>query len=231
MNATAGNSSAAPTKAPLALFDFDGTIVACDSFARFCGHLIFASPFRPAIVLGALVLGLLAMPALLLAGWSPASLVVWICTFALDEARLSSLMERFAAGFSRGLLMNGAMASLSSCAAEGLTPVVVTGTPRPLVEHLAARLGLPVRMVIGTELTRRLGGYVIRRRCLGERKVQMVLDTCGAEAGIQRAYGNTRSDLPMLGLARERHLVNPDRKTRAAALSRFGAGVRFLDWK
>lgn len=227
MNATAPKT----TTAPLALFDFDGTIVDCDSFARFCGHLIFASPSRPAVVLGALVLGLVASPALLLAGFSPASIVVWACTVALDERRLDALVQRFAARFPRGLLMDQAMACLSSCAAEGLTPVVVTGTPQPLVEQLAARLGLPVRVVVGTELERRFGGYVIRRRCLGERKVRMVLEACGAEAGIERAYGNTRSDLPMLGLARERHLVNPDRRTREAARKRFGAGVRFLDWK
>jgi phosphoserine phosphatase len=220
-----------PATAPLALFDFDGTIVDCDTFARFCGHLIFASPWRPAVVLGALVLGLLALPALLLAGWTFASFGVWVCTFALDEDHLDALMQRFAADFPRGLLMDQALVRLEACAAEGLVPVLVTGTPRLLVERLAARLGLPVRVVIGSELTRRMGGYVLRSRCLGERKVRMLHEACGAEAGIQSAYGNTQSDLPMLGLARERHLVNPDRKTREAALQRFGAGVRFLTWK
>lgn len=97
--------------------------------------------------------------------------------------------------------------------------VVLSASPQPLVEVIAARLG--AHRAVGTRpgvADGRYTGALDGPFCYGEGKLQRLRTDVGAGILTEAAaYADSMSDLPVLDACREPVAVNPDRRLRAIA--------------
>jgi HAD superfamily hydrolase (TIGR01490 family) len=188
----------------LALFDFDGTITKRDSFLRF---LLWSRPFR---------FGLVSLMSL----WP-------IVLYKLNRYPNQGLKERYLKALYQGfhavefqeictrfctakmaaLIRRGFWPRVAELRTGGYELVVVTATPRWIVEPWCQEHGLKI---LGSELELTpeglLTGKLQGKNCMGEEKVRRIKENydLGKFAEIM-AFGDSVGDLPMLELATDRH--------------------------
>lgn len=119
------------------------------------------------------------------------------------------------------IIFSDAMRCLAQHRAQGDRLLIISASPRFLVEAIAERLG--VSEVLAIECERQHGGYSGRTSGVltyREGKVAR-LDAWLAEQGetLEGAhfYSDSRNDLPLLSLVANPHAVNPDSTLRAHA--------------
>lgn len=106
---------------------------------------------------------------------------------------------------------------------DDLRLVLVTGTPSHLLKPLARRLDCD--LYFGSKYYENDGRIHEAREAIsrGEPKQkERILGKLAAitKLGVERAYGNTMSDYPMLKMAMGAYAVNPTEELRAAAIAR-----------
>ena len=184
----------------LALFDFDGTISSRDSFLLFMWYAERAGLIRtcfskiPQIILYKLN----AYPNQKLKETFLKQ--VFTGKFLGD---LQTVSEKYCRDVVPKILRPGFHKALAWHRERGDEIVVVTATPAFILEPWCRMHGIGI---IGTEVQTdwkgRLTGKIIGRNCMGEEKVSRVKELYDLEEYDDLfAYGDTASDLPMLGLA------------------------------
>lgn len=202
-------------KKALALFDFDGTMIRGDSIAA---YVLFA--FRR---------GKASLPylgRLLFAFLSHALRKKDLC--ALKTAALSflsplSLEQRRA--FDRSFVLERLMprvypdaaACLAKCRREGKITVLITASTENYMGFAAKALGFDACLATPVDAQGR-----VTNNCKGEEKVRRLRlwleeNEVEADTASSCAYGDSKSDLPMLRFCGHAALVNPKKALRRAA--------------
>ena len=188
--------------APVAAFDFDGTLTTQDSFLAFVAWR--AGPARFAIGLATLA------PAALgyLIGRDRGRLKAALVRRFLKGARRAALeadAEAFAERHASGLLRDDALEAWRGWRARGARLLIVTASPEPVVAPFARRLGAD--LLIGTRLAFDAGdratGDLDGPNCRGAEKARRLRAALGQEVRLSAAYGDTAGDREMLALAEE----------------------------
>ncbi len=187
------------------LFDFDGTLIKCDSTLPFAAELLRHRPWRLA-------------PALL-----PATAVRLSREANTRQAAKCEFLGRLLRGLSIEAASNVAasvalklqrdrqyvaMSRLEELTLQGNSVLVVSASPTVLLRAFFA--GLPGVRVVGTdfEVVRGIySGEVLGVPCFGSSKVSAIGLVLGAEPSIQECWSDSESDLPMMMLARRRYWV------------------------
>jgi len=183
----------------LAVFDLDGTLLDGDSTALWLWNRVRRSPAR---LLATLIVAPVAIPMVIAPRTrrAGASILLWIATLGLNDAKLRQSCAEFAGRFRAETLplrwRGPGMATLDEHLAHGDEVVVVTAAPTALAQALIAPLDRPI-VVLGTSLKRWAGGWVADVHCRNQRKCQAL-----AEAGHGKrwayAYTDSLDDLPLL---------------------------------
>nr|WP_223881681.1 phosphatidylglycerophosphatase C [Affinibrenneria salicis] len=194
----------------IVFFDLDGTLHRQDMFGSFLRYLlrhlplnfILVVPLLPVIGLGLLIQGRAAR-------W-PMSWLLWAITWGRGERRLRLLEQRFVARFRQRVTpFPQVQQRLESYLTAPDTQVwLITGSPRHLVEqvyHDAPFLGR-VRL-IGSQIERRGGGWVVTLRCLGREKVIQLEKQLGAPLRLYSGYSDSKQDNPLLFFCEHRWRV------------------------
>ncbi len=202
----------------LALFDFDGTLCPGDSivpFLRFCIRA-GAAPRAQWLKAAAGYTG----QRLRLISVSRAKAM----TLSFIRGRSSSEMDSLARRFFREEIMPRCYAEgireLERLRREGTGTVVVSASPEVYMRVLPEFL--PVDYLLATPcLTDHEGRYTgeVGANCKGQEKVRRIASTWPEKPEITVAYGDSRSDLPMLAMAEHAYLVN----AKSALASESGA--------
>lgn len=187
----------------LALFDFDGTITHSDTFRPF----IELAVARRRRVLGGIVLG--PVVAAYGLGYVPATRMRALAAFCgfrgRCELELDALGARYAATFP-GLVREQALERIRWHRAAGDRVVVVSASLRPYLRAWCEAMGLEL---ICTELESRQGvltGRYLHGDCTGPEKARRVRARYDlASYPVIYAYGDTREDRELLGLASKRY--------------------------
>lgn len=211
-------------KQKLALFDFDGTMIKGDSISGFVSLMVR--------------LRLLPIPKLLRLLWNT---LLWktgkLPVEAVKSQALSPLnqLSRGEAGvlcrkFTLEKLVpnlyQDALDTMKQHAAAGDLVLIVSASPLCYLQHLKEKL--PVTHIIGTLTNDRyeVTANVVR----GEKRKQIKswLHDSGIDPDWANscAYGDSASDLVMLGLVGSPVLINPSREAR-----RLGRGIPVKIWK
>jgi len=192
--------------APIALFDFDGTIVRRDSTRTLVAALARLRPWRAVTAAPFAVKLKLAR--------SEADLQRAKCALigrlvrGADAARLQPAIER-AAEFVRADRRPEVLDALRSRAAGGSRVLVVSASPGFFLR--AALRDLPVD-VVATEFAVEDGrhtGAVTGAVCFGAAKVPAITARVEHGAVIDEAWTDSLQDLPMMRLARRRFWLCP----------------------
>jgi len=213
------------------VFDLDKTLLSADSTVEWMRGLLRASPFKLLAALPVLpaALVMLHMPSARRMG---ASLLLWIATFGLDRAALEQSIDAFAARSEQGMRslhwIDEGMTRLREHLAQGDRVVVVTAAPQWLAGRLLASFAADLT-VIGSELRRSGGGWIVQRHCRGMEKCRMLLEA-GYGKAWRWAYSDSADDAPMLARAREAFLVNATERTRRRAAAHGASHAVVLQW-
>ncbi|PWC22702.1 phosphatidylglycerophosphatase C [Brenneria roseae subsp. roseae] len=194
-------------------FDLDGTLHQEDMFGSFLRFLLRRLPFNLVLVLPLLpVIGL----GLLLQGraarW-PMSWLLWAITFGRSEARLSGLEKRFVGDFRRQVTpFPQVQQRLKTYLQDTQVQVwLVTGSPQRLVEQVYYDSPfLPAVRLMGSQMTRRYGGWILTLRCLGREKVIQMEQQLGAPLRLYSGYSDSKQDNPLLYFCEHRWRVTPN---------------------
>ncbi|NLW20437.1 MAG: HAD-IB family hydrolase [Clostridiales bacterium] len=208
----------------LALFDFDGTMIAGDSIARLVRRMALDGLMGPFTLLRVLLstllwkLGLMRVEAVKTLSLSPLN------KLSPEQA------ERYCARFAQEQLLPRiypqALGAMRSHQAQGHLVLLVSASPDCYLRHLQAHL--PVDHIIASTTDT---GHQVTRNTVREMKNELVnqwLDQQGIRADWQAsfAYGDSANDLDMLGMVGQPCLVNPHRKAL-----RLGAGIPHTRWR
>jgi phosphatidylglycerophosphatase C len=212
------------------LFDFDGVLVAGDSFAAVLRGLIGERWWRRVL---ALAVTPLALPLLLSDRYKSAGAAIYKHVALLGEE--SGAFDARLRDFARMLARNPARVHAEAVAAlrthleQGDRVLVVSGSEQRLVDEVLASLGIRGVEVVASRLVHERGRWRVERHCFGVRKVE-ALSSLGLEAW-DVAYTDSLSDLPMLAGARRPVLVNAGDAMLERATRRLGRAPERLRWR
>jgi len=218
--------------APIALFDFDHTLIRHDSFAVFARRLLQRDWWRVAAALG-LSPALAPLLPLRRTRAVPALTLVWLATLGLDRERLALHLERHVARLASdpdALVHREGLERMREHQRAGHRVVIATGALEELARAICDALGLEDLEIVGSSLRPWGGGMTAREHCFGERKVAM-LRARGFPPPWPWVYTDSAADLPLLRHAGEGFLVNPTRRELAQALRELEAPPVVLRWR
>ncbi|MCL2892700.1 phosphatidylglycerophosphatase C [Brenneria tiliae] len=197
----------------IVFFDLDGTLHQQDMFGSFLRfllkrlplNLLLVLPLLPVIGAGLLVRGRAAR-------W-PMSWLLWAITFGRREDNLLRLEQLFVSHFRRQVTpFPQVQQRLKEYLQDTQTQVwLVTGSPQRLVEQVYHDAPfLPGVRLMGSQITRRCGGWVLTLRCLGQEKVIQMERRLGAPLKLYSGYSDSKQDNPLLYFCEHRWRVTPN---------------------
>ena len=212
------------------LFDFDGVLVAGDSFASWVRHQGLRPLPRRALALGLAPIGLplLTWPRTRSLG---ARLFMHLATFGANPAALRASIAAFGRALAQrpGKIIVQGVACLRGHLDAGDRVIVISGSEATLVHAILDALGIVGVHVLASELD--LDGRIarVRRHCFGAAKLTALADA-GVAPPWDVAYSDSPSDLPMLRGAREAVCVNWHERDHALVARSLGPRVRHVRW-
>ena len=200
--------------AALAVFDFDGTMIPGDSILKFVGlarrlHAMSGMEFA----------GLLTSVVSWLMGKTTDAEIktrAFRFYFRLPEDRRMALDRAFAEETLLPMVYPAARRQLAKEKEAGKVTLLLSASTENYMRYVAEGLGFD-----GLICTR-LEDEAVRRNCKGDEKpgrLREWLERQGIEADFaaSSAYGDSKSDLPILRLCGQGYAVNPKKKLRQAA--------------
>lgn len=184
----------------LALFDFDGTLIEGDSFisfgihaagrARFYGRLLLCSPW------------LAAWKAGLIPGGRAKERLFGSLFAGMPAEDFRRYCRSFMPVIERSL-RHDVIKKMQAHRRRGDRLVIVSASPKDWIEPWARTVGVDEIISTGVEVKDgRLTGRFSTPNCVGDEKVRRVKELIPDLADYEvYAYGDSRSDEPMLGLA------------------------------
>jgi phosphatidylglycerophosphatase C len=217
---------------PVVIFDFDLTLTAWDTAARFFKWLLLREPWRLGLIL-------LAFPALVLLLIATRTrpivrrFAVWVATLGRTQEDLRTLArlhaQRLFAQDPPVFLRDG-LARLHFHLEQGHRVVIATGCLEVLAAELLQRAGFGHVALVGSVLRPFLGGMAPHRHCFGPNKVPMLAER-GFAPPWAIGYSDSEADLPVLHHCQERYVINA-RGACAEVLNRAMPGqVNFITWQ
>jgi phosphatidylglycerophosphatase C len=195
------------------VFDFDGTLVARDSFLDFSVRYCLR---RPARLLFAAALLPVAACFRLRSLAAAASVLLWSMTLGVSGRRFHAELGRYAREVLPRLVNPAVFAELERHLGDGRSVVVATGTLPIFVRTLLRSRGMPRLPVAGTRLRRRFGGFVAETHCIGPTKLGELERRFGITAWTT-VYTDSYADRALMRGASEVVLVAPSRSTLTRA--------------
>ncbi|WP_409306511.1 phosphatidylglycerophosphatase C [Pectobacterium sp. B1J-3] len=194
-------------------FDLDGTLHQEDLFGSFLRflirrlplNLVLVSPLLPVIAIGLLLQGRAAR-------W-PVSWLLWAMTFGRCESKLIRLEKQFVRDFRRRVTpFPQVQERLKTYLHDEQAQVwLVTGSPQRLVEQVYHDSPfLPAVRLVGSQMSRRYGGWVLTLRCLGREKVIQMEQKLGVPLKLYSGYSDSKQDNPLLYFCEHRWRVTSD---------------------
>jgi HAD-superfamily subfamily IB hydrolase, TIGR01490 len=185
----------------VAAFDFDGTLTYGDTFLPFLRFVLGPVGFAAKMltlspVLAAFRLGLLANDA-------AKRSVIEKCLGGLTEDELCALGGKFAAERIPNMIRPEVLSQAEDHKSRGERCIIVTASLEIYVRSWALSHGFEA--CLGTRLKldreRRVAGEFIGSNCYGEEKVRRLQAYLGDNECFLYAYGDSKGDYPLLGIA------------------------------
>ncbi|ARZ00161.1 Phosphatidylglycerophosphatase C [Yersinia ruckeri] len=194
-------------------FDLDGTLHQQDMFGSFLRFLIRHLPLNLLLVLPLLpIVGFGLLVNGRCARW-PISLLLWGMTFGRRESDLNDLERRFVKIFRQKVVgFPVVKMRLRQYLEQENTQVwLITGSPQRLVEQVYHDSPYRHRLhLVGSQIARRNGGWILPLRCLGAEKVVQLEQRLGSPLKLYSGYSDSRQDNPLLFFCEHRWRVSKD---------------------
>ena len=227
MNRSPSNSQ------PVAVFDFDKTLINTDVAYHFFNSAIKRSKIRR-IAFGMLMPVLLPFLLIRKCRIIAVSVMLWIATFPLHGKTARDVFCAFAPSIWQppinGRFYDDGLTVLMAHRKLGHRLLIISGSPQDLVDQVSRTI-LPEGIdVIGSRIVPFLGGLVYRRYCMRSTKIILARERGLLNDNWDYGYSDSTHDIPLLARCRHRFLVNPDKKTIRQVKAALGDHVSILNW-
>jgi phosphatidylglycerophosphatase C len=188
----------------LALFDFDGTITTDDTYTKF---LNYSTP-RWKILAGRLILSsvIIGYKCRIIPGNLTRKIVTKYCFLGENEGKVRADGERYSNEVIPALVRPNALERIQWHKSQGDTVVVVSASLNVYLTPWCKKHQLHL---ICSELEAKDGnmtGSYVSGDCSGENKVKRIVEKFNLkDYPVIYAYGDTKEDLPMLGIAHKKY--------------------------
>ena len=217
-----------------AIFDFDKTIVSKDTGAEFVKFLLALSTIRT-------ISGKLLLPLVYILCVSPYSKLVsiglsiycWLATVGLTGKDFKQLEQTFLLNvFSSGnvKVYQDAIDKMKEHQSLGHKVIVISGSPKSLIEGIFRQINIDNIKIIASQGQRFLGGFVPKEHCYMEKKAMILRRELGDISGESWCYTDSRLDIPILALCKNKFLVNPSKKSLKECVNAFGKQISIVNW-
>jgi len=225
------NDAAGAVPRELVLFDFDGVLVAGDSFAGWLRREGLRPPHRRLLAM------LLAPIGLPLLRWERtrslgARLFLHVAVLGASPATLRRSLEAYGGALVQrpDRIIAEGLAALREHQAAGDRVVIVSGSETSLLHAILDALQIRDVEVVASLLDFDRSAVRVVRHCFGAGKLG-ALRAAGIEPPWDVAYSDSASDLPMLREAARPICVNWPDAERGLAAQALGPQVRFVTWR
>ena len=216
----------------VAAFDLDGTVIDGESPLKLTMSLVRRSQMPARTSLGMLWWGIKYRLRLPQVESTPRELLFSVLTEPSVEDVDAEILEIFEQRI-RKHIRPGAVEEIERCKADGMAVVLASASFKPITTTIVADLGFDGH--VSTVMEERDGHYtgkVLGAPVQGEEKARKLVELCDARYGrggyrIARAYSDHYSDIPLLELAENAYVVDPDSFLKRTARQH---GWPLLDW-
>lgn len=191
-------------------FDLDGTLHKDDLFGSYLRYLLRHLPGNFPLVIIMLPFVAIGLVFRGRAARRPVSLLLWSMTFGRSEQRLNQLEKGFSHQFRCNVTaFTKVQQRLADYLENDQTEVwLVTGSPIRLVQQVYSDAPwLPKVKLIGSQMSRALGGQVLTLRCLSQQKVIQLEQHIGKPLQFYSGYSDSILDSPLMGFCQHRFRV------------------------
>ncbi|MGK0290985.1 MAG: phosphoserine phosphatase [bacterium] len=222
-------------KQKIAVFDFDHTIVNTETSVTFIKFLLKRNKIRLAF---ALLFSPIAIFLLLhsLTRHIGISFFSWFATVGLTPRKLMQQFYCFVDLYFEppinGSAFQEAIQKLQWHAEKGHQIVVLSGSSVRLLKKILHKI-LPSEVkvqAIGSIEGMYLGGCILKQHCFGQNKIQMAYRAGVTTQLWDYGYSDSSTDFPMLIHCKEKHLINPRRRTQKKAEKKLGENLFIHQW-
>ena len=214
-----------------AFFDFDGTLISKDSFLIILKKIISEEPYR-------LLLLCLWMPFLLataifrLDKTFAKSALLWSLTVGKNKRNCAQFLRNILATESNSLFFVEVIPTFQQLTSQGVEIVIVTASGQTWVRGMLHGKIPNVRLIIGSELTYFAGGVILKtKNCYQAEKIKRIEKILGKNIEWHSAWSDHIADLPMLSLAKERHIICPKKKHLKIFEKKLNGNFELHHWK
>lgn len=216
----------------VAAFDLDGTILDGESPLKLTTSLLRHRqlPLHAAFLMG--IWGIRYRLRLPQVESTPRELLFSALTDPTVEEVDREIMEIFDRRI-RKRIRPGALREIERCRADGMKLVLASASFKPITTTIIEELGFDGGVAtIMEEKNGHYTGKVMGVPVQGREKLRLLIQLCDDTFGaggwtLERAYSDHYSDIPMLELAHEVTVVDPDKKLERVAKRR---GWEIVDW-
>lgn len=209
----------------VAAFDLDGTVIDGESPLKLTTSLLRHRelPIHKGLAMG--IWGIRYRLRLPQVESTPRELLFSALTEPTVEEVDAEIMEVFERRI-RKRIRAGAVAEIERCKADGMKVVLASASFKPITTTIVADLGFDGH--VSTIMEERDGHYtgrVLGVPVQGREKARLLIQLCEDRYGhgnwvLERAYSDHYSDIPMLELAENAIVVDPDGKLERVAKQR-----------
>ncbi len=192
-----------------AFFDFDGTLIAHDSFKILLKDGFQKQPWRLALLL--LFVPLFIVTVLFhLDKCYAKSTILWSLTVGRGKKDAIHFCEAAFLRHMPTLWFNEVLPTFEKLRQENIGIVIVSASGTLWIRALLRKQYPHLRLVIGTKLGWSCGGVVVRsKNCYQEEKVKRIKEILGDNFIWHSSWSDHVADLPILRLAPLRYVVCP----------------------
>lgn len=205
---------------PIALFDFDGTLLPWDTQKLFCHYVLQRHPLRRLFLLAYLPL----LPFASILGAEGLKRVFLSFLWGMKEAEVTELARGFSAQWVPSSLWPEMLQILHEHQKRGDLTILISASPEPYVKEIGRILGFD--LTLGTQVELPVNGMPLFPDLINNKswakveRLHKVLDSSyfqGAQLHQAHGYTDSTADLPMLTLCQSATVVNPSVRLREIA--------------
>lgn len=196
----------------IALFDFDGTLLPGDSIVHLIRFAVRQKRIGPLCLSSGVFFGILFKLHLVDEATSKNVALRFLKKMPKEER--DRLLELFVKEKLPPLLYRDGLARIQELRKKGVRIWLVSASTDHYMPLIAAYMGADRLLCSKTDQNGR-----IIRNCKGEEKVRRIREALSSMPGalITEAYADSKSDLPMLMMAKKAYAVNPKRELKKKA--------------
>lgn len=201
-----------------ALFDMDGTVIAKDSFFLLLKYCLKRSPLRTLLIPPAFFFISLYRKELPSRN-SIKSAALWSITVGITEQKEIELFGRggVLSKLATPYIFQEVADLITNLRAEKHEIVYVSASTNLWVDSVVSQFDKDPYQIIATKVKKKWGGYILDgNNCYGSEKVRRIAKELTLDAVFEKGYTDSRADIPMICLCKEKFLINPNKKNLSA---------------